>query len=173
MKFRKKLDGVYVIKPLPKKDKRGFFQRLYCKKIFAQKKIDNNIVQINNSFSKFKGTTRGLHYQTGRAAEAKIIRCVKGSIINIIVDMRKNSKNYLKHTKIKLTHKNRMMSYIPRGFANGLQTLENNTEIIYFTSNFYNPKFEKGLNILDPKLKIKLPLKISVISKKDKGWKFL
>ena len=80
--------------------------------------------------------------------------------------MRKNSKNYLKYTTIKLTEKNRFMSYIPRGFANGLQTLENNTEIIYFSTNFYDPKKEKGVSIFDPKIGIKLPLKISVISKK-------
>ena len=174
MKIKKtSLDGVYIIVPDAKKDDRGFFQRLFCKKIFKNKKIENNIVQINNSFNKKKGTTRGLHYQTSSSKECKILRCVKGSLINIIVDMRKNSKNYLKHTIIKLTDKNRYMSYVPRGFANGLQTLEKNTELIYFTTNYYNPKKEKGVSILDPKLKIKLPLKISEISNKDKSWKKL
>ena len=87
--------------------------------------------------------------------------------------MRKNSKNYLKHTLIKLSGKKRNMSYIPRGFANGLQTLEKNTELIYFTTNYYNPEKERGLSIKDPKLKIKLPLKIAEISNKDKKWELL
>ena len=174
MKFKKTfLKGVYIIIPSPNQDHRGFFQRLFCKKIFKKNKIENSIVQINNSFSKKKGTTRGLHYQTGRSAECKILRCIKGSLVNIIVDIRKNSKTYLKHTTIKLTAKNRYMSYIPRGFANGLQTLEHNTEIVYFTTNYYNSRKENGLSVLDPRLNIRLPLPIKIISKKDTEWKFL
>ncbi|WP_075521038.1 dTDP-4-dehydrorhamnose 3,5-epimerase family protein [Candidatus Pelagibacter communis] len=174
MKFKKtNLSGVFIIIPSPNKDERGFFQRLFCKKIFKKNNIENSIVQINNSFSKKKGTTRGLHYQTGSSAECKILRCVKGSLVNIVVDVRRNSKTYLKHTKIKLTSKNRHMSYIPRGFANGLQTLEDNTELVYFTTNFYNPKKERGLSIKDPKLKIKLPLPIKIITKKDNTWELL
>ena len=167
------LDGVHIIIPSPNKDSRGFFQRIFCKKIFKNKKIENSIVQINNSFNKKKGTTRGLHYQTGNSAESKILRCVRGSLVNIVVDVRKNSKNYLKSTIIKLTAKNRHMSYIPRGFANGLQTLEDNTELVYFTTNFYNPEKEKGLSIKDPKLNIRLPLPIKLISKKDNNWALL
>ena len=166
-----KLRDVKIIIPEPNSDQRGFFQRLFCKKIFKKKGLEKNIVQINNSFSKNKGTTRGLHYQIGNSKECKIIRCLKGSLVNIVVDMRKNSKNYLKYVSIKLTEKNRYMSYIPRGFANGLQTLENNTEIIYFSTNFYEPNKEKGVSMFDPKINIKLPLKVSVISKKDLNWR--
>jgi dTDP-4-dehydrorhamnose 3,5-epimerase len=174
MKIKKtKLNGVKIIIPNPNKDNRGFFQRLFCKKVFKSKNLNNSIVQINNSFNKKKGTTRGLHYQSDSSAECKILRCVRGSLVNIVVDVRKNSKTYLKSIKIKLTAKNRHMSYIPRGFANGLQTLEDNTELVYFTTNFYNPKKEKGLSVLDPKLKIKLPLPIKFISKKDKSWELL
>tara|TARA_B100000989_G_C19373286_1_gene398355 strand:+ start:193 stop:717 length:525 start_codon:yes stop_codon:yes gene_type:complete len=174
MKIRKtRLKGVFVIIPEPNKDNRGFFQRLFCKKILGMKSLERNIVQINNSYSKYKGTTRGLHYQVDNAKECKFIRCLKGSLVNIVVDMRKNSKNYLKYTLIKLSEKNRYMSYIPRGFANGLQTLENDTEIIYFSTNYYNPKKERGVSIFDPKIKIKLPLKVSIISKKDSSWKYI
>lgn len=174
MKFlNTKLNGPLIIIPSPNADHRGFFQRLFCRKIFKNKKIENSIVQINNSFNKKKGTTRGLHYQTGNAAECKILRCISGSLVNIVVDMRKNSKTYLKNIKIKLTAKNRHMSYIPRGFANGLQTLEDNTELVYFTTNFYNPIKEKGLLITDPKLNIKLPLPIKFISEKDKSWNLI
>lgn len=167
------LKDVFEIIPEPNQDERGFFQRLFCSRIFKDHKLENKIVQINNSFSSKKATTRGLHYQIGNAKECKILRCVKGSLVNIVVDIRKNSKNYLKYTLIKLSEKKRNMSYIPRGFANGLQTLEKNTELIYFATNYYNPKKERGLNIKDPKLKIKLPLKIKEISVKDKNWKYL
>ena len=174
MKIKKtKLDGVYTICPSPNIDDRGFFQRLFCKQTFKREKLENTIIQINNSFNKVKGTTRGLHYQTGSSAECKILRCIRGSLVDIVVDIRKNSKTYLKSTIINLNSNNRVMSYIPRGFANGLQTLEDNTELIYFTTNFYNPQKEKGLSILDPKLKIKLPLPITEISQKDKSWPLL
>tara|TARA_B100000035_G_scaffold295833_1_gene287283 strand:- start:517 stop:1044 length:528 start_codon:yes stop_codon:yes gene_type:complete len=174
MKIKKTpLDGVFIIKPSPNIDDRGFFQRVFCKKVFKEKKIENSILQINNSYNKKKGTTRGLHYQSGSSAECKMLRCIKGSLVNIVVDIRKESKNYLKSTLIYLNADNRHMSYIPRGFANGLQTLEDDTELIYFTTNYYNPEKEKGLSIQDPKLKIKLPLPIKVISTKDKNWPFL
>ena len=167
------LEGVYLIKLDKKEDQRGYFQRLFCKKIFNKLNISKKIVQINESFSKKKGTVRGLHFQKSKSAEIKILRCVSGSLINVIVDTRRNSKTYLKHIKIKLSSKNNFMTYIPQGFANGIQTLEKNTKLVYFVSNYYNPKLEVGLNLFDPKLKIRLPLKPSVITKKDKNWKFL
>ena len=113
-----------------------------------------------------------MHLQT-KFSQGKYVSVLKGAILDVAIDLRKNSKTYLKSIKIKLTAKNRHMSYIPRGFANGLQTLEDNTELVYFTTNFYNPKKEKGLSVLDPKLKIKLPLPIKFISKKDKSWELL
>ena len=112
MKIKKtKLKDVYIIIPKPNEDKRGFFQRLFCKKIFKSNNLENSIIQINNSFSRHKGTTRGLHYQVENSAECKILRCIRGSLVNIVVDVRKNSKNYLKHTIIKLSENNRHMSY--------------------------------------------------------------
>ena len=105
--LKTKLKDVYEIVPEPNQDERGFFQRLFCSRIFKKNKLENKIVQINNSFSSKKGTTRGLHYQIGNAKECKILRCVKGSLVNIVVDVRKNSKNYLKHTLIKLSGKKR------------------------------------------------------------------
>ena len=174
MKIKKtKIPGVCIIIPYKIKDKRGYFQRLFCKELFKKANLENSIVQINSSFSKKKGTTRGLHYQMGSSAENKIIRCIQGSMVNVVVDLRTKSKTYLKHVKIKLSKKNGYMSVIPKGCANGMQTLENNTEIIYFVSNFYNPKKEKGISFYDPKLKIKLPLRINKITKKDLSWSFL
>ena len=165
-----KFDEVKVIKIKKNIDDRGFFQRLFCTQ---ELNFKGNIVNINNSFSKKKGTTRGLHYQIGKWQEHKFIKCIHGELINIVVDTRKNSKNYLKHIKIKLSRENNHMSSIPPGFANGIQTLKNNTEIIYFVSNFYNPKKERGLSLFDPLLNIKLPLKPSILSKKDLNWQYL
>ncbi len=164
------LNGVYTIHPKKKQDQRGYFQRLFCKKEFLNTPINNQIVNINNSFSKKSGTTRGIHYQVSPYQETKIIKCISGSLVNIIIDLRKNSKNYLKSILIKLDNQKNYMTYIPKGFGNGIQTLSANTEIIYFTSNYYNPNKERGLNLLDPKLKIKLPLKPTVITVKDKSW---
>lgn len=163
-----KLQGVFTIEPKKKIDDRGFFQRLFCSNEFKNTPINNSVVNINNSFSKKKGTTRGIHYQISPFQETKIIRCLRGSLVNIIIDIRKSSKNYLKHIKINLTSEKNVMTYVPKGFGNSIQTTSNNTEIIYFTSQKYMPNQERGLNILDPKLNIKLPLKPTIISKKDK-----
>lgn len=165
-----KLSDVFTIHPKKKIDNRGYFQRLFCKKEFLETPINNNVLNINNSFSSKKGTTRGIHYQTSPFQETKIIKCLSGSLVNIIIDLRKNSKNYLKSILINLDLNSNYMTYIPKGFGNGIQTTSANTEIIYFTSNYYSPKNEKGLNVLDPKLKIKLPLKIKIMTEKDKNW---
>lgn len=168
-----KLKDVYTIHPKKKDDKRGYFQRLFCKKEFLKTPINNKVININNSFSRIKGTTRGIHYQISPYQETKIIKCIKGSLVNIIIDLRKNSKNYLRWILIELDHKKNFMTYIPKGFGNGIQTLSPNTEIIYFTSNYYNPTKERGINLLDPKLKIKLPIKPSIMTDKDKSWSFI
>ena len=155
------------------KDERGFFGRLYCKELYKRLGIKVEVVNVNQSFSKISGTTRGLHYQIGKYAEDKILKCTKGSLINYIVNIDKNSKDYLKFCEIKLDESVNILSYVPKGFANGIQTLKPNTELVYFTSNFYYPKYERGLNIKDPKIGIKLKKKINVISKKDKNWSYV
>ena len=169
--LKTKIKGVHIIKISAKKDSRGSFTRLFCEKILKKKKI--KIKQINNSINKKIGTTRGLHYQIKPFEEDKIIKCIKGSLVNIIVDMRKKSKTYLKHILIKLDEKKSTMSLVPKGCANGIQTLQKNTEIVYFVSNFYSPLHERGLNYKDPSLQIKLPKKINVMSKKDKKWPYI
>jgi len=174
MKFKKTIikDCVEII-PSPIKDSRGFFQRIFCSKIFNKQNLVNNVVNINNSFSKYKGTTRGMHYQIGKSKETKIMRCIKGKCDLYIVDLNKKNKTYLKHIRITLDAKKRNMAMVPRDCANGIQTIENNTEIVYFVSNYYNPKNERGLSYFDPKLKIKLRMKPTIISKKDLSWRLL
>lgn len=150
-------------------DKRGFFSRIFCDEIMKKHNVETKIVQINNSFSKKKGTLRGFHFQYGKYSEQKMIRCIKGSLVNIIIDLRKKSKTFCQHTKIILDSKKRNMSVVPKGFANSIQTLEDNTEMLYFTSNPYNPKYERGILWNDPYFQIEWPLEPTVISNKDRN----
>lgn len=166
------LEGAFIIKPNSYCDERGEFSRLFCKNDFSQF-FENDILQINHSLNYKKGTFRGFHFQKPPYSEEKIIKCVNGSVADIIIDLRKNSKTFLKtHTEV-LSKKNRKTIFIPKGFAHGFQTLEDNTELIYFHSEFYNPNKEYSLNYKDPLLKIDLPLEISKISSKDENIEFL
>ncbi len=149
-------------------DKRGFFGRLFCKKIFG--KNFKNISQINRSFTKKKFTIRGMHYQVPPFPEDKIILCTKGKVFDVAIDLRKKSKTFGKWHSVILSNKNNKMFLIPKGFAHGFMSLEKNTEIIYFVSEFYNPKKEKGILYNDPFFSIKWPAKPTLVSKKDLKW---
>ena len=154
-------------------DDRGFFARFFCKKEFYDNNLTNEVVQINNSFSVNRGTFRGLHFQIAPMSEDKIVRCVSGSLLDIIVDLRKESPTYLQHYKVELSSANRIALFVPKGFAHGFLTLEDNTEAFYLTTQFYSPEHESGLRFDDPKLKIKLPFAPLFITDKDKNWKLL
>tara|TARA_A100001015_G_scaffold294316_1_gene371961 strand:+ start:350 stop:901 length:552 start_codon:yes stop_codon:yes gene_type:complete len=167
--IKKKINGVYEITLEPIEDSRGFFSRVFCKDQMSTNGIDNKVYHINNSYNKYAGTVRGMHYQLGEYAETKILRCISGSVINIIVDLRKGSPTFLEKEAIELDSKKRNMSYVPKGFANGIQTLENKSELIYFASAPYNQEFERGVRWNDPLIDIKWPLPISNISDKDKN----
>ncbi len=165
--IKTKIKDCYLIKLDKFKDKRGFFTRAFCRKVFKSNKVSNKITQVNFSFSKKKGTVRGLHFQKKPFQEMKIIYCINGSIYDVIVDLRDKSRTFKKFIGINLNSKDRFGIIIPKGCAHGFQTLKANTEIIYFTDEFYNKSKETGVNFLDPTLKIKLPLKITNISEKD------
>jgi dTDP-4-dehydrorhamnose 3,5-epimerase len=167
------LSGAYLINLEKREDERGFFSRFFCKKEFNQNKLNGEIVQINNSFSINKGTFRGLHFQNAPMSEEKIVRCVSGSLLDIIVDMREESITYLKHFKVELSSSNRNALFVPKGFAHGFLTLEDNTEAFYLTTQFYSPEHESGLRYDDPKLNISLPFEPLHITDKDKNWKLL
>lgn len=168
--IKKTIAGCYEIKLYKIKDKRGYFQRLF-EFDFLQKKLNlKKIKHINNSLSLTKGTTRGLHYQINKGKEDKIIKCVSGSLDVFILDLRKKSKTFAKYLKIRLSKKRNNLVVVPRGCANGIQTLENNTEIIYFVTNNYYPSLERGVNFFDKKFNFKLSLKPTVMSEKDKNW---
>lgn len=174
MKFKKtKIKDNYLVYLDKKNDDRGFFARYFCVKEFSKKKLNTKWVQINNSLSKKIATLRGLHFQTKPDEEVKLVRCIRGSIWDVVVDLRKNSKTYGKWYGTKLTESNRKMMYIPKGFAHGYISLEVNSEILYLVSNYYNPQSEKTLIWNDPQVGIKWPLKPVVVSKKDlAGLKF-
>jgi len=128
------------------------------------------VAQCNLTFSPKKGTLRGMHYQTPPAAETKLVRCIRGGIYDVIVDMRPDSSTYLKHFGIKLTQDNYRAIYIPEMFAHGYQTLRDNTEVMYQVSEFYTPGYEQGFRYDDPTFKISWPLEVTVISEKDTNW---
>jgi dTDP-4-dehydrorhamnose 3,5-epimerase len=148
-------------------DDRGFFARTFCKKEFAEVGLDNEIVQINNSFSKDKATLRGIHYQLPPKAETKIVRCIKGSLWDVMVDLRPESPTFLRWYGTELNEENRKMMFVPKGFGHGFITLTNNTEIFYLVTEFYSPEFERGLRWNDPRIGIDWPLTPQIISDKD------
>ena len=165
-----KLNDAYVIELDKKGDERGFFSRTFDSQIFKEHGLNPNVRQCNVSYSKTKGTLRGLHFQLPPFQEAKFLRCVRGKIYDVIVDLRKNSSTYKQWFGIELSAENYNMLYAPEGFAASFQTLTNDVELIYQVSQEYNPKYERGLRWNDPEFNIKWPLEPTVMSEKDKSW---
>lgn len=171
MKFQSlPLAGAFVVTPEPREDERGFFARIFCSREFIAAGVEGSVVQCNNSLSRDRGTTRGLHFQIGPHQETKLLRVVKGRVANVIVDLNPGSPTFLKHTVIDLDATSRRMTYVPRGFANGIQTQEDDTELIYFVSKAYEPSAERGIRWDDPRLSITWPIAPTVISEKDRRW---
>jgi len=174
MKFIKtKINNVWVIKHNKLIDNRGIFTRKFCKKSFKKNGFDLNFVQFNQSDNIFKGTLRGLHYQSDPFSEIKLISCIKGSVFDVLVDVRKESKTYLKKFSIELSANDDISLLVSKGIAHGFQTLEDYSTLIYFHSEYYNEKYYKGLNPFDPILGINWPIEKKIISDKDKNQQFL
>ena len=171
MKFSElELKGAYLIEPELINDNRGFFARSFCIDEFQANNLEFEIKQSNLSFNKDKGTLRGMHFQQEPFAEAKLVKCISGSIYDIIVDLRKESQTYKQWLGMELSSINRKMLYIPKGFAHGFQTLEDNVEVFYQMFEKYAPGFSSGVKWNDVSLSIKWPIPISVISEKDKSY---
>lgn len=166
------LAGAYVIELEPFLDERGLFARTFCQEEFATIGFHKQIVQINHSVTRQKGAIRGMHYQLPPACEIKIIRCVHGEVFDVMVDIRAGSPTFMRWYDVKLSKDNFRMVYIPEGFAHGFQSLTDNAELIYLSSAFYSPEYERGLRFDDPALAIKWPLPVSVISPKDQSCLF-
>ncbi len=167
------LKGSYVIDLNPFIDDRGWFARTYCEQEFQQIGHTKNWVQMNHSFTKQKGSIRGLHYQMPPFAEIKLVRCIAGCVYDVIVDIRKNSPTFLKWFAVELSAANKKMIYIPEGFAHGFQTLTDDAELIYHHSEFYKPGVEAGIKYDDPRLNIEWKLEVTNISERDKQHNFL
>jgi dTDP-4-dehydrorhamnose 3,5-epimerase len=164
------LQGVFIIDIEKIVDDRGFFARAWDKDVFKENGLNNNLVQCNISFNKKKGTLRGMHYQDAPYQEAKLIRCTKGSVYEVMIDLRENSKTYLQWKSVELDSEKHKMLYVPEGFALGFQTLKDNTELFYQMSQFYMSEFSRGIRWDDKSFRISWPLEISVISEKDKSY---
>jgi len=174
MKFTEtKLQGAFVLELEPRSDNRGFFSRTFCQQEFETHGLNPNVAQVNLSFNEKAGTLRGLHYQVPPATEAKLFRCIRGAIYDVIVDMRHESPTYLQHFGIELSASNHLALYVPEMFAHGYQALQAGTEVLYQVSEFYTPGVEKGLRFDDPALNISWPTEVTVISEKDQSWPLL
>lgn len=165
-----KLEGAYVIDIEKFEDERGFFGRAYCRDEFSEHDLAQHMVQANVSYSKSQGTLRGLHYQTAPHQEAKLMRCTRGAIFDVIVDVRPQSSTYMQWMGVELTADNYRMLYVPEGCAHGFITLQDDTEVLYQVSAFYAPNHEKGIRYDDPAIGIEWPTDVKVISEKDRQW---
>jgi dTDP-4-dehydrorhamnose 3,5-epimerase len=164
------LPGAFTIELEKRGDHRGFFARFFCAREFAAHGLETQFVQINNSLTQSKATLRGMHYQLPPAAEVKVVRCVRGRVYDVIVDLRPDSPTYRRSFGCELSADNRIMMYVPRGFAHGFLTLEDNAEALYLVSAEYSPADERGLRWNDPAFAIKLPMPVAEISAKDASW---
>jgi dTDP-4-dehydrorhamnose 3,5-epimerase len=161
------LKGAFIITPEPFTDNRGFFLRSFCTKEFIQKDLVSTFLQINHSGTKDVGSIRGMHFQYPPYAEVKVVKCIKGAIFDVIIDLRKNSPTFLKWEGIELNERNKQSIYIPQGFAHGFQTLTNDAEIIYLVSQVYNKESEGGIRFSDPAVAINWKVPVATISEKD------
>ena len=161
------LAGSYLIDLDKREDERGFFARFFCEREFSEAGLETRFVQMNVSLSRDRGTLRGMHYQLGPAAEVKVVRALRGAVWEVILDLRPESPTFGRSFGTELTAENRRMMYVPRGFAQGILTLEPDTEALYLVSAYYDPGRERGVRWNDPRFSIAWPEQPSVISDKD------
>lgn len=164
------IPGPVIVELELRSDDRGFFARTFCREEFVQAGLDPLVEQCNLSFNYRAGTLRGMHWQGEPHSEAKLVRCTRGAVIDVAVDLRPGSLTYSQHVAVELTADNRRALYVPPLFAHGYQTLVNNTEVTYQVSEAYAPDTERGLRHDDPAIGISWPLPITEISPKDAGW---
>lgn len=167
------LKGAYIIELEEKHDHRGFFARTFCANEFAEHGLKPAVAQCNLSFNHKKGTLRGMHYQIPPAAETKVVRCIRGEIYDVIIDMRPESPTFLQHIGVELTADNHRALYVPEMFAHGYQALTDGAEVLYQVGEFYTPGYERGLRYNDPFFNIRWPQEVTEISEKDLNWPLL
>ena len=167
------LKGAFVIDLERREDNRGFFARAFCQNEFSEHGLKPVIAQANIGFNRFRGSVRGVHFQYPPAAETKLVRCTRGAVLDVIVDLRPESPTYLRHVSVELTGDNHRAIYVPERFGHAYQVLEDDTETSYQVGEFYAPECESGLMFNDPRLKLQWPLPVAVISDKDQKFNLL
>ena len=167
------LPGAYILDLQKIEDSRGFFAYLFESREMAERGLSTGTVQMKLSYNVRKGTLRGLHLQRPPSAETKLVRCIRGAVYDLIVDLREESPTYLKHFAVELTADNHRALYVPKRFAHGYQTLVDDSEVMYQVDEFYAPQHESGLRYDDPALKIEWPLPVTDVSAKDAAWPLL
>jgi len=165
-----KVSGAFLVDLDRREDNRGFFARSWCTLEFQAKGLNPRIAQINVGFTAKKAGLRGLHYQVSPHQEAKTVRCTRGSVFDVVVDLRSQSPSFRGWDAFELNEENHRMLYIPEGCAHGYQTLEDSSEIEYVTSVFYSPESARGLRFDDPSFAINWPLPVGLISETDRAW---
>jgi dTDP-4-dehydrorhamnose 3,5-epimerase len=163
------IKDVFIIEPDPFTDHRGSFSRLFCAREFKEAGLVNHFVQSNLSVTTSKNTIRGMHYQTGGAEEVKLVHCIRGRIMDVVIDIRESSATFGKHLVTELSEDNRML-YVPEEFAHGFLSLEDNCHVAYLVSSYYAPGKEKGIRWNDPFFGIPWPVTDPVISEKDRSY---
>ena len=164
------LNGAFVIEPERKEDERGFFARTWCAEEFALHGLNARLVQCSLSYNKKKGTLRGMHYQVKPFEETKLVRCTRGAIFDVIIDLRPGSATYTKYVAVSLSESNRHMLYIPEGMAHGFQTMEDNTEVFYQMSQVFHPESARGVRWDDSSFAIQWPPAERIISQRDQQY---
>lgn len=165
-----KLKGAFIIDLELREDNRGAFARTFCMKEFEEHGLKPTVAQCNLSYNYKAGTMRGMHYQVAPACETKLVRCTKGAIYDVIIDMRPESPTYLQHIGVELTEENHRALYVPEMFAHGYMALTDGAEVVYQVGEFYTPGYERGLRYDDPAFGIEWPMAATVISEKDAAW---
>lgn len=165
------LSGAYLVELERRFDERGFFARSWCQRELAERGLNSNLVQCYISFNKERGTLRGLHFQLAPSEEARLVRCTQGAIFDVIIDLRKNSPSFARHYGVQLDAENRLMLFVPDGFAHGFQTLRDATEVFYQLSEYYVPEAAPtGVRWNDPAFGIEWPLANPVMNERDRSW---
>jgi dTDP-4-dehydrorhamnose 3,5-epimerase len=166
-----RLSGAFIVEPEPRRDERGYFERVWCANELAARGLNGAFVQCNGSGSVARGTLRGLHYQRPPYMEVKLIRCIRGAVFDVVVDLRRESPSYLAWFGVELTADQRNMVYVPEGCAHGYLTLEDQSEVMYPVSQFYHPDAEQGVRWDDPRFGIIWPDGgPTIVSEKDQRW---
>ena len=165
-----KLEGAFILDLERRGDDRGFFARVFCRNEFESHGLNPFVAQANTSYSKDRGTLRGMHFQRAPHQEAKLVRCTRGALYDAIVDLRPDSPTFKQWIGVELTADNYRMLYVPEGFGHGFQTLVDDTEVTYLVSEFYTPHAEGGVRYNDPAFGIEWPGEVTVLSDKDRDW---